>query len=76
VQGSFTDAGVNDAPWTYSINWGMTGSATPAAPAAPNTPITASRVYTTAGTYSATMTVRDKDGTAGTSARITVTVTP
>jgi hypothetical protein len=64
LTGSFTDAGVNDAPWTYSINWGAgeptTGSGIPAVA------IAVTRRYLTAGTYTVALSVTDKDGGTGT----------
>ena len=75
VQGGFTDAGVNDAPWTYTIIWGD-GTASTTGSASPGSAIVASHVYAKAGTWSAYMMVKDKDGAAGFSARVTVTVSP
>jgi len=73
--GSFTDKGVNDATWSYTIVWGdgttnKTGTMTAqgALPAV-------SHVYSTAGTWKATLKVTDKDGASTTSAAVTVTVT-
>jgi PKD repeat protein len=77
VQASFTDKGANDGPWTYTISWGDGATSTTTGTAADQiTPITASHVYAAAGTFSASITVKDKDGGSGTSAKITVTVSP
>jgi hypothetical protein len=75
LQGSFTDRGRLDAPWTYTIVW---GDNTPNKTGTLSTQgaITASHRYTSAGTRSAYMTVKDKDAKVGTSAKIAVTVTP
>ena len=62
LSATFSDAGVNDSPWSYSIDWGdgsapTTGSATSQAAA-----ITASHTYAAGGTDTLRMTVTDKDG--------------
>jgi len=62
---TFSDAGVNDAPWAYAIDWGdgspqTTGSVTTQAAA-----ITASHTYAAAGTDTVRVTVTDKDGGTG-----------
>jgi PKD repeat protein len=73
--GSFNDAGVSDAPWTYQFSWGD-GTVDPAAPAAVtvqgglNTTVHSYRMQ---GTYVAKFLVRDKDGAAGTG-QVTITV--
>ena len=66
LSATFTDAGVNDSPWGYAIDWGdgspaTTGSATSQTPA-----ITASHTYAAGGTDTVRVTVTDKDGGAGT----------
>jgi PKD repeat protein len=76
VQATFTDKGVNDAPWSYTFTWGdgttSTGTVTDQ-----TAPIPASHAYAKAGTFSAYVTVRDKDGGSGGSpTKITVTVSP
>jgi PKD repeat protein len=81
VDGTFTDAGVNDGPWTYA--WGFQegvteGSTTPlsgtvtAQGAVPG----ATHVFHNPGTYHVTLQVTDKDGAVASSNVITVTVTP
>lgn len=72
LTGSFTDAGVTDAPWNWLISWGIapSTSGTRATPGA----ITASRTYLAAGGYTVSLGVTDKDGATG-SASFTLTVT-
>jgi choice-of-anchor C domain-containing protein len=74
VQGSFSDKGVSDGPWQYSIAWGDGTAATTGTLASQGTPITASHTYAKAGTFSASLKVTDKDDKAGTSAVIRGTV--
>ncbi|HYL56414.1 MAG TPA: PKD domain-containing protein [Gemmatimonadales bacterium] len=74
LSATFSDAGVNDSPWSYSIDWGdgspqTTGSATSQA-----SPISASHTYAAGGTDTVRVTVTDKDGGAGT-AKTPVAVT-
>src|SRR5207237_910348 len=62
---TFSDAGVNDGPWAFTIAWGdssaqTTGSATSQASA-----ITATHTYAAAGTDTVRITVADKDGATG-----------
>ncbi len=61
---SFTDAGANDAPWTYAITWGDGGSTSGTAASA-STPITASHVYTAAGLDSVRVAVTNAAGLSG-----------
>lgn len=70
--GTFSDPGVIDFPWTWTLAWGFglntTGSTNDQSAA-----ITASRQVCTAGSYTVTLSVTDKD--AGTGARsMTLTV--
>ncbi len=70
---TFVDAGVNDAPWAYAIDWGdaspyTTGSATSQA-----NPITVTHTYASPGTDTVRVTVTDKDGSAS-SAKVAVSV--
>jgi hypothetical protein len=74
AQGSFTDRGAGDAPWSYTVVWGdgtanSTGSTT-----AQGTLPALSHVYTRTGSWSARLTVRDKDGASTTSAAVSVRV--
>ncbi|MDB4882264.1 MAG: hypothetical protein JWL95_1030 [Gemmatimonadetes bacterium] len=61
--GSFSDPGVNDSPWNWSIAWGV-GSPTTGSATAQGA-ITASRRVCGAGTYDVTLSVTDKDGGLG-----------
>jgi hypothetical protein len=60
---SFSDAGVIDYPWTVDINWndGSTNFTTNTQGAQGNQ----THTYNTPGSYSATVTVTDKDGGSG-----------
>lgn len=64
LAGSFSDPGVNDAPWNWSVAWGF-GSPTTGST---NTqgPIAASQRMCAAGTYDVVLSVTDKDGGVGT----------
>jgi PKD repeat protein len=73
--GLFTDAGVNDSPWSYTITWGD-GLKTTGTANAQNTTMVLSHTYAKAGAWQALLQVRDKDGKAGNSAKIPVTVSP
>lgn len=69
--GSFTDPGLMDSPWAWSIDWGVgtptTGSTTT------QSLITASNRVCGAGTYNVTLSVTDKDGGVGSdAAQVTV----
>jgi PKD repeat protein len=77
VSGWFTDNGLGDAPWHYAINWGDGTASTTGTRSVQGSanPIAETHRYRKTGTYYVHMTVTDKDGTAGRSARITVTVT-
>lgn len=68
----FADAGQNDAPWTYVINW---GNGTTNGTSTAQVPIPASHQYLVTGTYTITVTVTDKDGGVG-SKSITLQVNP
>ena len=72
---TFSDAGVNDAPWAYAITWGDGSSQTTGSTSSQSSPITATHTYTAAGTDTLRLTVTDKDGGAG-SGKIAVTVSP
>jgi astacin len=69
--GSFSDPGVNDAPWSWNIAW---GSGTPTT-GTTNTQgsITSSKRFCGAGTYNVVLSVKDKDNDTGTdAAQVTV----
>lgn len=74
--GTFSDPGVNDAPWSWSIDWGFgtptTGSTNSQAGA-----ITASKKYCAVGSYTISLSVTDKDNGAGSASRtLVVTAIP
>jgi PKD repeat protein len=67
LSGSFSDAGLLDSPWNYSINWGngnTTGSTSTQGA------ITGSRQYLVAGAYGVSLTVNDKDAGTGSASMI------
>ena len=67
---TFTDpGGATDAPWAWTIAWGD-GTSASGSTAALGGPITASHTYASAGSYTAQVTVTDKDGGAGSDAAI------
>jgi PKD repeat protein len=69
--GSFTDPGVNDSPWNWSIAWG-TGTPSTGTVTAQGA-ITASNRVCGAGTYQVVLSVTDKDDGTGTdAAQVTV----
>lgn len=69
---SFTDAGVNDNPWSLSINWGDTSTTySDATVATQGSYANQFHTYTTPGTYTATVTVSDKDGGQGSNSTAT-----
>jgi DNA/RNA endonuclease G (NUC1) len=57
---TFSDAGVNDAPWTYSFAWGA-GSTSTGSTTDQYSSLGSSRSFLAAGTYSVSVTVTDKD---------------
>lgn len=61
--GSFTDPGVNDSPWNWTLNWGVGSNTTGSMNTQGN--ITGSRQLCAAGTYTVTLSVTDKDGDTG-----------
>jgi hypothetical protein len=61
---SFSDAGVNDAPFTCTVNYGD-GSGALAGVIAANTCTGPAHTYTTFGSYTVTINVTDKDGGVG-----------
>jgi endonuclease G len=63
VSGSFTDPG-SDAPWHSLLDWGN-GVTVPSTSTASGSNITGSQTYLTAGTYTVTLSVTDKDGATG-----------
>ena len=61
LAGSFTDPGVNDAPWSVDIDWGD-GSVAPTATTGAPGAVGGSHRYTVPGNYTVRLTVADKDG--------------
>jgi DNA/RNA endonuclease G (NUC1) len=74
-QARFTDAGIKDAPWHGVVAWGDGTSLTASLLTQSTTPIRASKIYSTPGTYTVRFTVTDKDGGSA-FVETTVTVTP
>ncbi len=73
VTPSFTDAGLGDAPWIYSVSWGDGSMVAGRLTLAQGTQPSLSHTYAAAGTYTVTLTVTDKDGGAAADlAKITV----
>ena len=71
LAGSFSDPGVNDAPWGWSVAWGF-GSPTTGSTNTQGA-IAASRRMCAAGTYNVVLSVTDKDNGTGTdAAQVTV----
>jgi hypothetical protein len=63
LSGTFSDPGVIDAPWSWTVDW---AGATAAGDASdPFAPIAPSRQLCTAGTHTVGLSVVDKDGGAG-----------
>lgn len=70
--GTFSDPGVEDAPWSWVIDWGF-GPNTNGQTNDQSSPVEASRQVCVAGDYTVTLTVTDKDGGVG-SDDLTLTV--
>jgi PKD repeat protein len=66
LSGSFSDAGVNDSPWGWVIDWG--NGTTSGSAAAQSEAVTGTRRFCAAGTYTVRLSVTDKDGGTGSSA--------
>jgi PKD repeat protein len=62
LSGGFGDLGQLDGPWSYTINW---GDGSQSGTALTQGAITGSHTYSTAGSYTVILTVRDKDGGMG-----------
>ncbi len=73
LSATFSDAGVNDAPWAYTIDWGDGSAQTTGSATSQSAAIAASHSYAAGGTDTMRVTVTDKDGGAG-SAKTPVTV--
>ncbi|HYT69997.1 MAG TPA: PKD domain-containing protein [Gemmatimonadales bacterium] len=74
LDAAFSDPGANDAPWSYSIDWGDGSSPTTGGTSTQSSAITATHPYSAAGSNIVRVTVTDKDGATG-SGQLTVTVT-
>jgi hypothetical protein len=72
LSATFSDPGVLDAPWSYTIDWGDGTQAT-GTTSDQSAPITGSSTYMTAGQYTVVVSVTDKDGGMG-SDQLTLTV--
>jgi PKD repeat protein len=72
LTGSFSDAGLADAPWTYSIAWG--NGTTGGTLNAQSQQVSGTRQFCAAGSYAVTLSVTDKDGGTGSAASM-LTVT-
>jgi len=58
---SFSDPGVNDGPWTVTINWGDGSTATTFSASTQGAQSTQPHTYAAGGPYTITVTVKDKD---------------
>jgi PKD repeat protein len=65
--GKFTDPGP-DSPWHYAIDWGTDDTPDSGTLRTVNTPIIGAHRYLTAGQYTVTLAVTDKDGGTGSQA--------
>lgn len=74
-EGSFSDRGVNDGTWSYTVVWGD-GTKISGKLAEQGAPIILSHAYAKAGTWYAYLQVKDKDGKVGRSAKVAITVAP
>ncbi len=64
LTGSFSDPGVIDYPWNWSVNWGF-GTNTTGSTNNQSLPITATTRACAAGTYTVALSVTDKDNGTG-----------
>jgi PKD repeat protein len=74
LSASFSDAGADDAPWGYTLDWGDGSAPETRETRTQSEPITASHVYALLGQYTVRVTVTDKDGASAWD-EVTVTVT-
>lgn len=74
IEGRFTDAGAADQPWSYTLVWGDGSASSTGSLASQGSATAASHRYTAPGSYLAYLTVKDKDGGIGTSAKLAITV--
>ena len=77
LSATFSDAGADDAAWSYSIDWGDGSAPQNGSKNSQSDPITGSHTYGAVGSYTVQVTVTDKDGGQGSDAlTVTVTSTP
>lgn len=72
LSSTFSDPGVNDDPWTYTVDWGD-GTSDSGSSSDQSAAITGGHTYLVPGDYTVTVTVTDEDGGVG-SDELTVTV--
>jgi PKD repeat protein len=72
--GSFTDPGIDDGPWTVTVNWGDKTKSTLTTTTMGG--LSAAHVYATAGSYRAVVTVGDINGAAGSGAVLVTAALP
>ena len=65
LHGTFSDAGVADAPWQWGIAWGQGGDVSAGSVTSQSAPIDAPHRFCAAGGYSVRLSVTDKDGGVG-----------
>ncbi|HST57699.1 MAG TPA: PKD domain-containing protein, partial [Longimicrobium sp.] len=75
ARGTFSDPGTADAPWLVRYFWGD-GTYTSSSVTTQGSVPQQSHVYRTAGTYTVSMWITDKDGRTGRGTPVTVTVAP
>ncbi|HEU0079476.1 MAG TPA: S8 family serine peptidase [Longimicrobiaceae bacterium] len=68
LAGAFSDAGLADAPWTYSIAWG--NGTTGGMLNAQSQQVAETRRFCAAGSYTVRLSVTDKDGGTGSAAAV------
>jgi PKD repeat protein len=73
LSATFSDAGVRDSVWSYTIDWGDGSPATTGTTNSQATALTAAHTYAAPGSDTVQVTVTDKDGGAG-SVKAAVTV--
>ena len=73
IAATISDPGLDDAPWGYRVDWGDGGVAETGALSTLADALSLTHTYGIAGSYSATITVTDKDGASG-AATVAVTV--
>lgn len=64
LSGTFTDPGVIDYPWSWTVNWGFGSNSTGSINSQPG-PIVVEKQVCAAGTYNVVLSVKDKDNGTG-----------